>query len=363
MISVLLFATVLSILIVVHEWGHFYVAKRLGIRVERFSIGFGPKLLGLQKGETEYRLSLFPVGGYVKLAGETPEEGLRGEKWEYLSRSVGERFAVVFAGPFLNYLLAFFVFTAVFVIGNPQLTSKIGEVKRGYPAEEAGLLKGDRVVSIDGRGIRFWDEVIGAIHETSEAQSLRLAVERQGKEIVFNVRPKEVEEKDLFGEKKRFALIGISHSEEVVSVKYPLHRALSSAAKQQAHITTVTLKALVRMITGHLPLKESLTGPIGIFMITDQAARLGLAYLLQIVALLSTSLAIFNVLPIPALDGGHLFFLSIERLKGKPVSERVQELSRQVGMAFLLMLMLVVFYNDFSRFKVFEKLSGWFGGF
>ena len=354
---------VLSVLIVVHEWGHFYVAKRLGIRVERFSVGFGPKLFGLQRGETEYQLSLFPVGGYVKLAGETPEEGLRGEKWEYLSRSVRDRFAVVFAGPFLNYLLAFIVFTAVFVIGNPQLTSKIGEVKKGYPAEGAGLLEGDRVVSIDGKRILFWEEVIETIHQTSEEKTLHLVVERQGKEIVFNIRPKKVEEKDLLGEKKRFALIGISHSEEVVLMKYPLPQALGMAAKQQVHITYVTLKALVRMITGRLPLRESLTGPIGIFMITDQAARLGIAYLLQIVALLSTSLAIFNVLPIPALDGGHLFFLVIERLNGKPVSERVQEISRQVGMAFLIMLMLVVFYNDFSRFKVLEKLSGWFGGF
>ena len=180
---------------------------------------------------------------------------------------------------------------------------------------------------------------------------------------MFNLRPKGVEEKDLFGEKKKFALVGISPSEEVVSVKYPFPLAVGMAANQLWHVTSLTLKALVRMVTGRMPLKESLTGPIGIFVITDQAARLGISYLLQMVALLSASLAIFNVLPIPVLDGGHLFFLVLERLKGKPVSERVQEMSRQVGMAFIIGLMLIVFYNDFSRFKVFEKLSSLFGGF
>ena len=180
--------------------------------------------------------------------------------------------------------------------------------------------------------------------------------------MTFALRPRQVEEKDLLGEKKKFSLIGISPSEEVVSVKYPVPQAFLMAAKQEWHVTALTLLALSRMVTGHLALKESLTGPIGIFMITDQAVRLGLAYLLQIVALLSTSLAIFNVLPIPVLDGGHLFFLVLERLKGKPVSERIQDVSRQVGTALLIALMLVVFYNDFSRFKVFEKISRFFGG-
>ncbi len=361
MFSIILFAIVLSVLIVVHEWGHFYVAKLLGIRVERFSVGFGPKVFGVRRKETEYQLSLFPVGGYVKLAGESKEDPLKGERWEYLSRSVEERFAVVFAGPFLNYLLAFFVFAAVFIIGNPQVTSRIGKVMEGYPAHEAGLLEGDRIVSIDGNAVRYWDEVLKTIHGASD-RPMRIIVERETKEKMFDIRPKHVEEKDLLGEKKKFALIGIAPSDEVIAVKYPLPQAFGKAAKQVWSITLLTLKAMGRMVTGHLPLKESLTGPIGIFMITDQAARLGIAYLLQIVALLSTSLAIFNVLPIPVLDGGHLFFLIVERLKGKPVSERIQEFSRQVGMALLITLMAVVFYNDFSRFKVFEKIATFFGG-
>ena len=361
MVSIFLFAIVLSVLIIVHEWGHFYMAKRLGIRVERFSVGFGPKVFGVKKGETEYQLSLFPVGGYVKLAGESREEPLKGERWEYLSRSVGERFSVVFAGPFLNYLLAFFVFSAVFIIGNPQMTSRIGKVLEGYPAYETGLQEGDRILSIDGKEIHYWEEVLETVHRASD-RPMRIVVERKEKEMTFALRPRQVEEKDLLGEKKKFSLIGISPSEEVVSVKYPVPQAFLMAAKQEWHVTALTLLALSRMVTGHLALKESLTGPIGIFMITDQAVRLGLAYLLQIVALLSTSLAIFNVLPIPVLDGGHLFFLVLERLKGKPVSERIQDVSRQVGTALLIALMLVVFYNDFSRFKVFEKISRFFGG-
>lgn len=363
MVFVFLFAIVLSVLIVVHEWGHFFVAKRLGIRVERFSIGFGPKVFGFRKKETEYRLSLFPLGGYVKLGGETKDEPLTGEKWEYLSRSAGERFAVVFAGPLLNYLLAFLIFSAVFVIGNPQMTSKIGAVLEEYPAEEAGLLEGDRILSINGEKVTYWEEVTRKIHQMPQGEVLRLTLLRGDKELLFVLRPKRVEEKNLFGEKKKLALIGISPSEEIVSVRYPPFVAFWMAAKQLGQITFLTLKALLRMATGQMALKESLTGPIGIFVITEQAARLGVVYLLQMVALISASLAIFNILPIPVLDGGHLFFLILERLKGRPVSERIQEVSRQVGMAFLMGLMVLVFYNDFARFKVFEKISDWFGGF
>jgi len=363
MFSLILFAIVLSVLILVHEWGHFFVAKRLGIRVERFSLGFGPKVLRFKGKETEYQISWFPLGGYVKMAGETKDEPLTGEKWEYLSRSVWERFAVVFAGPFLNYLLAFFVFAVVFAIGNPQITSKIGKVMEHYPAEAAGIREGDRVLSVNGQKVKYWEEVTALIHKTPKEGTVQVVVGRNEREVPFTLRPKTVEEKNLFGEQKEFALIGISPSDEVVLVYYPLHQAIALAAKQVWQLTFLTFKAISRMLTGHLAMKESLTGPIGIFVITEQAARLGIRYLLQMVGVLSASLAIFNVLPIPVLDGGHLFFLVLERLKGKPVSGRIQEVSQQVGMALLIGLMLIVFYNDFSRFKVFEKVSHWFGGF
>ncbi|MBI4435894.1 MAG: RIP metalloprotease RseP [Candidatus Omnitrophica bacterium] len=363
MFSIILFAAVLSILILVHEWGHFFVAKRLGIRVERFSLGFGPKVFSIKGKETEYQLCYFPLGGYVKMAGETRDEPLKGERWEYLSRSVWERFAVVFAGPFLNYALAFFVFTVVFVVGNPQITSKIGKVMEGYPAEEAGIQEGDRVLSVSDQKVKYWEEVTSLIHGTPEEGVIRVAVLRDRKELTFTLRPKRVEEKNLFGEKKKFSLIGISASDEVILVHYPLPQAIGMAGKQMGQLTFLTFKAIGRMLTGHLAMKESLTGPIGIFVITEQAARLGIRYLLQMIGVLSASLAIFNVLPIPVLDGGHLFFLVLERLKGKPVSERIQELSRQVGMTLLIGLMLIVFYNDFSRFKVFEKMFDFFGGF
>ncbi len=356
-----IFAIVLSVLIVVHEWGHFYMAKRLGIRVERFSVGFGPKILSLRKGETEYRLSLVPLGGYVKLGGETHKD-TRGEKWEYLSRPVGERFAVVFAGPLLNYLLAFVLFWGVFVTGYPRLTTRVGKVMDDFPAKAAGILEGDRILSVNDQEVEHWDDVTRLIRETPEGMPVHLSAEREGRERTFHVVAKPVEEKNLFGEKKRFPLVGIAPSEEVRFIRHPVHEALWKAAEQLGSITLLTFKALGRIVTGHLPLRESLTGPIGIFMITEQAFHLGLAYLLQMVALLSASLAIFNVLPIPVLDGGHLFFLVLERLKGKPVSERAQEVSQQLGMAFLIGLMIVVFYNDFARFGVFEKLSSWFGG-
>ncbi len=362
MITLFIFAAVLSVLILVHEWGHFFVAKRLGIRVERFSLGFGPKIFAVKGKETEYQLSAFPLGGYVKMAGETRDEPLKGEKWEYLSRKVWERFAVVFAGPLLNYLLAFFVFMFVFIVGNPQMTSKIGKIMEGYPAQKAGLLEGDRVFSVNETEVPYWDDVTGRIRQTPQGHSVRLVIQRDQKELRFDIVPTSIEQKTLFGERKTVALIGISPSEEVTFVRYPFFQAGAMAAKQVWQLTALTFKALSRMMTGRMAVKESLTGPIGIFVITQQAARLGIRYLLQMIAVLSTSLAIFNVLPIPVLDGGHLFFLIVEKLKGKPVSERIQEISQQVGMTLLVGLMLVVFYNDFSRFKVFERVTSLFGG-
>ncbi|MFH1858226.1 MAG: RIP metalloprotease RseP [Candidatus Omnitrophota bacterium] len=360
MLFAFLFAVILSVLIIVHEWGHFFAARRLGIRVERFSIGFGPKLFGIRRKETEYRLSLIPLGGYVKLGGETKEQPLTGARWEYLSRSVGERFAVVFAGPLLNYILAFVLFATVYLLGNPQLTTKIGKVMEGYPAREAGLLEGDRILLIRNEKVQYWEDVTRIVHQTPKGKNVQLTVKRNEKELSFVVRPRWIEHKNLFGESEQLALIGVGPSDEIISVRYPVHRAVALAAKQLGQITYLTLKAIAGMVTGRMPLRESLTGPIGIFVITEQAARLGLVYLLQIVALISASLAIFNILPIPVLDGGHLLFLALERLKGSPVSDRAQELLRQVGTVLLVGLMLFVFYNDFLRFDVFERISSWF---
>ena len=356
MVSLISFIIVLSILVIVHEFGHFIVAKKMGVAVEKFSIGFGPEIIGVTKRETRYSISLIPLGGYVKLAGETSAEGVKGEKWEYLSRTVGERVRIIFAGPLLNYILAFFIFSFVFMVGNPTLTAKVGKVMPGYPAESAGLKAGDKIISINNKNVLYWEDVTNIVH-TNKNQELSLLVNRDGVETVVQVTPKSQEMNTLFGSKKKISIMGIAPSDEIVYVKYDFIKSIYMGAEKLWTLTYITCRALWASVTGAIPIKESMTGPIGIFYITGQAAKMGLVYLLQLMGVLSASLAIFNLLPVPVLDGGHILFLAIEKIRKKPVSVKMQENVTQVGISLLIVLMLFVFYNDFIRFGIFEKLS------
>ena len=357
MISLVSFIIVLSILVIAHEFGHFIAAKRMGVRVEKFSIGFGPELAGITRAETRYSVSLIPLGGYVKLAGETSAEGIKGEKWEYLSRTVGERARIIFAGPLLNYILAFLIFSSVFMAGSPALTSKIGKILPGYPAESSGLREGDRILNINGKDVIYWEDVTKIVH-TSKNQEMKLLVKRDDIGIMsIMVTPKLQDMKTIFGSRKNISIIGITPADEVVYVKYGFIKSIYMGAEKLWALTYITCRALWASITGAIPVKESMTGPIGIFYITGQAAKLGLVYLLQLMGVLSASLAIFNLLPVPVLDGGHILFLMIEKLKGRPVSIKVQENITQAGMSLLIVLMAFVFYNDIMRFGIFEKIA------
>lgn len=356
MLSLISFIVVLSILVVAHEFGHFIVAKKMGVRVEKFSIGFGPEIFGITRQETRYSVSIIPLGGYVKLSGETGAEGLKGEKWEYLSRTVGERMRIIFAGPLLNYILAFVIFSFVFMTGSPTLTSVIGKVMPGYPAESSGLKAGDKILNINGKGVIYWDDVTKIVH-TSKNQEMKLVVERGGQKVSVIVMPKSQEMDTIFGSRKNISIIGIVPSGDVVFVKYGFFKSIYMGAERLWTLTYITCRALWASVTGSIPIKESITGPIGIFYITGQAAKLGLVYLLQLMGVLSASLAIFNLLPVPVLDGGHILFLAIEKIRRKPVSIKMQENITQVGMSLLIVLMLFVFYNDFMRFGIFEKIA------
>ena len=354
--GILIFIVVLGFLILIHEWGHFYVARQLGIKVERFSIGFGPVISKIQWKETEYCISAIPLGGYVKLAGETLQEKMSGSIWEFATRPVWQRFLVIIAGPTCNYLLAFFVFWVIFMIGNPTLTNQVGEVLQGYPAQLAGLQTGDKIIVIEGKKIERWDDISEKIQKYPE-QTIHLQIDRGGNLIEIKLTPKTEERINLLGQKTRIPLIGIVPTKEIVSIRYSFFQALEMAAKKLLLFTQLTLKGLWLMITGALPFKESVTGPIGIFYLASGAAKMGPVYFLQIIATVSASLAIFNVLPIPVLDGGHLLFLFIEAVKKKPLSIRTQEVLTQCGMAFLLLIMIFVFYNDFVRFGIVNKIT------
>ncbi|MBI3323410.1 MAG: RIP metalloprotease RseP [Candidatus Omnitrophica bacterium] len=354
----LAFLVTLSLIILVHEWGHFVVARAIGVKVERFSFGFGPRLAGWVRGGTEYWLSLLPFGGYVKLAGEAQESGRPAQTWEYRGRSILERIAIVAAGPAINYLLGFLLFFVVFQIGAPVFTTQVGQVMAGYPAADGGILPGDRILAVNGVPVKNWEEMTRAIQR--QTHTVSLTVEREGKAFPKTLRPKVTERAGLFG-RARTAMVGIMPSDNAQVQRYPAGEAFRKAGTQVAFLTRVTLESLWGIATRRISLKESVTGPIGIFHITASVAEQGVTPLLWLIATLSTSIGLFNLLPVPVLDGGHLAFLVAERLRGRPVSMRAQEAMTRVGLGLLLLLLAVVTYNDFLRFDVGGRLRGLFG--
>jgi regulator of sigma E protease len=341
-------------LVLVHEFGHFIVAKCLGVRVEKFSFGFGPKIVSIKKKDTEYLISLIPLGGYVKMAGDEPGEARLHEPWEFLSRSAGDRFKIIFAGPLLNYILGFLVFSVIFMFGSPTLTTEVGSLLKGYPAEKSGISAGDRIISVDGKTVKYWEDMTEIIHKKVDGP-LKLLVERNSRRIEMTIQPAVRETKDIFGAKIRIALIGIAPSQKIENLKYGPVQAFYKGFQKLIRLTVMTYKALFSVMIGRLSLKESMTGPIGIFVITGQAAKLGIIYILHLMGILSASLAIFNLLPLPVLDGGHIIFLAVEKIRRRPISAKVQEAITNAGIAFLVLLTVLIFYNDMTKFGFFEK--------
>lgn len=359
LLSLIYFIIVLGILVIVHEFGHFIAAKRLGVRVEKFSIGFGPKLFSVKKGETEYLVSLIPLGGYVKMSGEDPEEKRQGEKWEFLSRRILDRFKIIIAGPFMNYALAFVIFSVIFMFGSPTMTTEVGGLLKGYPAEAQGIMVADKVLSVDGKAVKYWEDMTEAIRRHA-AGPIRFSIERGGKVFEKEIAPVVRQTKDIFGNDVKMALVGISPSTKMENVRYGVIQSFGMGFKKLMQLTYMTYKALWSILTGRLSVKESLTGPIGIFMITGQAAKMGLIYLMHLMAILSASLAIFNVLPLPVLDGGHIFFLAVEKIRGKPLSVKTQIIVQNIGISLLILLTIFIFYSDLIKFGVFSKIAGLF---
>lgn len=349
----------LSVLILLHELGHFVVARRFGVRVERFSIGFGPVLWTWRRGDTDYALSVLPLGGYVKMAGEQPGGAAR-KPWEYGSRPVGQRAGIVLAGPLVNYLMGIGLFIGLFGTGYPALAPQVGTVLEGYPAALAGLQPRDRILAVDGAPVESWDGLTERIRRQTSGAPVQFRLQRAGLERVVTVSPRIRSGRTPFGWRTRMAVVGMTPSGEVHLVRYGWPRAIVEGVRRAWWLTVMTFQSLWQLLTGMVSMKESLTGPVGIFYLTSSAARLGWRYLVQLFAVLSVSLAIFNVLPIPVLDGGHLFFLGWEGLRRRPVSVRVQETLTQVGVCLLLGMLLFVTYNDVIKFQLVQRLGGWF---
>jgi regulator of sigma E protease len=339
----------------IHEFGHFIVAKRLGVRVEKFSLGFGPKVWSIKRGDTEYLLSAVPLGGYCKMSGDEPGEKLTSQKWEFLSRSAFDRFLIIFAGPFFNYVLAFLIFSFIFMFGNPTLTTEVGNLLKDYPAQSAGIRIGDKITAIDGKSVKYWEDMTAIIHKHAEGP-IKLSLVRDGKASDIEVKPIIRETKDIFGNETRLALIGVAPSQKIENVRYGFFQSFGLGFKKVVDLTVLTYKALYSVLIGRISVKESMTGPIGIFVITGQAAKMGMIYIFHLMAILSASLAIFNLLPFPVLDGGHIIFLAIEKLRGKPLSIRTQEYVANFGVAVLILLTVFIFYNDIVKFQIVENI-------
>jgi regulator of sigma E protease len=340
---------VLGVLIFVHEVGHFLAAKKSKVGVLTFSLGFGPKLFGKKIGETQYQVSLVPLGGYVKMVGEEPGEKIPPELLakSFSAQPVGKRLGIVFAGPFFNFLFAIVAFAAAFMVGMPTLLPEVGEVTPGYPAHQAGLAKGDRILEADGIPVKRWEDLAKIIHD-SGGRSLSLKVERDKKMFQVSVTPQASIQKDIFGEEVRVGLIGIKPEGSVFIERFDPLTATYRACVQSWRITELTAVSIVKIFEGKVSAK-TIGGPILIAQLAGQQAKAGILSLVIFMAVISINLVILNVLPIPVLDGWHILIFLIEGVTRKPVSLRLRERAQQVGIFIIILIMLLVFYNDLSR--------------
>lgn len=358
MVSALASILVLGLLVIVHEYGHFVVARLFGVRVLRFSMGFGPRLLTWTRGHTEYAVSAIPLGGYVKMAGEQREEQTQAPH-EYLSKPVRVRALIVFAGPFVNYLVAVLSLWVVFLVGYPELLPIVGKVLPEMPAQAVGLAPGDRIQAVNDTPVRTWDQMTKLIYASPE-RPLTLTIAREGAKQQITVTPKPKDMTDPLGRMKRIGVIGITPSGAFEPYRLGPVAAIGRTFSQTTEWAVQTITALVSMATGRLSVRDSVTGPIGIIYMTTEAVKMGIVPLLFLVSLFSLSLSIFNLFPIPILDGGHLFFMLIEKLRGRPVSMNVQERSAQISMVLLVTMVLIICVNDVNRFGLLDKVAEWF---
>ncbi|TAL17625.1 RIP metalloprotease RseP [bacterium] len=349
MTTIISFVILLGVLIFVHELGHFAVAKLIGVKVLRFSLGFGPILLRYQKGETEYAISAFPLGGYVKfhggdLTGEVEDD--EDKERAFPSRPVWERMLTVVAGPLMNIILAVFLFSAIALQGTQARMATVGDVSEGLPAKEAGIMAGDKVVAVDGKEVSTWDEMAMAIYN-SRGNELQIAVQRGAERMTFKVTPKMVAEG---AEKEPRPVVGIKWSGEVVPRNdgVSLLRAPVEGVKQTWEYSVMTLEVVGKLVTGRGS-RDDVGGPVAIAGLAGDAMRAGIMAFVYLMAVLSVNLGVLNLLPMPILDGGVLVFFLIEAVRGKPVSERTREIAQQVGFVVLVMLMIFLVYNDVAR--------------
>jgi regulator of sigma E protease len=354
------FVFVLSIVVFFHELGHFLVARLCGVRVLVFSIGFGPEIAGFyDRHGTRWKIAPIPLGGYVKFFGDetaasTPDLARAstmdaGEREQSLIfQPVLKRAAIVAAGPIANFILAIVIFSGIFMIfGMQTLSPKVDQVQPGSPAAAAGFQPGDVVLSIDGKKIDSFADMQRIVSD-SAGDRLNITVERDGKQIALQATPQLRDEKDVFGNVYHTGLLGIMRSPAPGDVKYqPVSppRAVGLGVQETWFVVDKTLTYIGRVVIGREAANQ-LGGPIRIAQMSGQVASVSWVALIHLAAVLSVSIGLLNLFPIPLLDGGHLLFYSIEAMRGRPLSERAQEVGFRIGFAIVLMLMIFATFND-----------------
>lgn len=354
-ISILAAVIALGVLIVVHEFGHFIFAKRLGVGVLKFSVGFGPRVFGRSIGGTEYAVSAIPLGGFVKMVGEEADgEEEVDPRVSFSHQPLWKRAAIVFAGPGFNLLGAFVIFSLVFAVYGarvPSEAAKVGGVTENMAAATAGIQAEDVVSAIDGKPIATWEDLSAGIR-ASGGHEVELTIQRGTGTVAIRVTPESRPEKNLFGEETGTAfLIGIErgYDQEQVGVL----RAVGMAATQTVWWCQTLLISVLKIVQGKIS-SQDIGGPILIAQAAGQQARMGLEYFLHFMAVISINLGILNLLPIPILDGGHLLFIGVEAVMRRPLALRHREIAQQVGLVILIGLMAFAFYNDIAR-----QIRGW----
>ena len=353
MLTAISFIFVLGVLIFIHELGHFVVAKKVGIKVHKFSLGFPPNIFSKKVGDTTYCIGLIPLGGYVKMAGEDPNDESSGADDEFASKTVGQRTAVIIAGPFMNYLLAIFLMIGVlYFAGRPIFDNDriiVGTVQSDAPADKAGLKEGDIIIAFNGQAVSNFDslrvKINSKVEEEIEISWLSAAVGADTTTATITTMQQLLPRAD-----GTFDTVGIiGFTQKAIGHERPSLVKASVEGFVTTHIIIrETFKFIKQLITGNASTKM-IGGPLFIAQQSGKEASKGAANLFFFMALLSVNLAVLNIMPIPILDGGHLVFLAIEKLKGSPLSIKVRGIAQQVGMVLLFTMIIFVTYNDIVR--------------
>ena len=339
---------VLSFLIFFHELGHFLAARALGVHVEVFSIGFGKKLVRYNWRGTEYCFSAIPLGGYVQMKGQddTDPTKINNDRDSYNSQSPLGRIAILFAGPFANFLLAFLLYILIAIMGVPALAPQIGNVSPDSAGAQAGLQQGDVILAINNTPLKSWNDIKPLVTQSEGA--ITLHVKRENSTQLLTLTPIVSQSETLFGEPIRERLIGISPSGDTVTLYFQGSELLTYAWDQTVRAATLILQSLQKMVEGVISPKE-MGGVISIVQVTSDAASAGIATLFMLTALISVNLGVINLFPIPALDGGHIMFNLYEMIVGKPPNENVYAKMTYAGWGILLKLMAFTIVNDILR--------------